>query len=121
MDFSFLDEMLRLSKGNPKYVASGIQRFLINGKRDLDELHFFKQDKNRRALLNKAHRFISTCSVVGAMRLIEMCKQLLKDSQDRSDAQISDWLEEMDKEFALVSELLTEYLAKISADSTVET
>lgn len=115
IDFSYLDGMLRLSKGNPRFVTEHVQRFMVNCPRDLREIMRFKQDHDREALKRKTHKFISSCSVVGAMRMINVSYRISTKAKTEDEAQLREWLDELNAEFTAVSESLNEYLAKISA------
>jgi len=115
IDFSFLDGMLRLAKGNPKFVTDTVQRFLVNAPKGIREIQQFKLDHDRDVLKKKAHKFISTCSVVGAMRMINVCYKLSSKAKTEDEVVLREWLDQLNEEFDIASEYLNDYLAKILA------
>ncbi len=117
IDFTFLDGMLRLAKGNPRFVTESIQRFLVQAPKSIRELHRFKLDHNRDVLKQKAHKFISTCSVVGAMRMINVSYKLSSKAKIEEEAILRQWLDQLNDEFEMASEQLNDYLAKIMAEA----
>lgn len=115
IDFTFLDSMLNLSKGEPRFVVQTVQRFLKNSDTSLKDIQEFRKSHDREALKQKTHKFISSCSVVGAMRVIELCKQLSKKSDDKDEATILSWLDTLQSEVESAKQILKTYLSKIKA------
>lgn len=115
IDFTFLEGMLRLAKGNPRFVNDHIQRFLVNCPKDLREIHRFKQDHDREALKRKTHKFISSCSVVGAMRMINISYRISTKAKTEDETLLREWLDELSNEFETVSEALNDYISKLVA------
>lgn len=115
IDFAFLDGMLKLAGGNPRYVSENIHRFLINAPRSIRDIQQFKVDHNRDELKRKAHKFISTCSVVGAMRMINVCYKLSSKGKTEDEKVIREWLDQLNQEFEVASDNLNDYISKIMA------
>lgn len=115
IDFSFLDGMLKLGKGDPRFVAQSVQKFLMNAPKDIREIQLFKINHDREVLKKKTHKFISTCSVVGAMRMIHVCYKLTSRAKIEEEVVLREWLDQLNDEFELASEHLNDYLAKILA------
>lgn len=113
IDFSFLDGMLKLAKGEPTFVTQSVQRFLVNAPKDIREIQHFKLDHDRDALKKKTHKFISTCSVVGAMRMINVCYKLTSKAKTEDEVVLREWLDQLSEEFEIASEHLNDYIAKV--------
>lgn len=115
IDFTFLDSMLRVSKGNPKFVTVSVGRFLKSVDQYNSEIQEFRQTEDREALKQKSHKFISSCSVVGAMHIIDICHLLSRKSDDQDKKAIEVWLDDLNTEIAKVTEILNDYLSKLTA------
>lgn len=113
IDLKFLENMLKLSKGNPKFVVDTIQKFLIAAPKGIREIQMFKVDHNRDDLKQKAHKFMSTCSVVGAMRMINVCYRLSSKAKTEDEKQLRIWLDQLNDEFEIASEHLNDYVSKV--------
>jgi HPt (histidine-containing phosphotransfer) domain-containing protein len=116
IDYSYLEGMLKLAKGNPRFVSESVRRFLINAPKTIREIQAFKLDHNRDVLKTKAHKFISACSVVGAMRMINVCYKLSSKAKTEDEVVLRQWLSQLSDEFEMASESLNDYLSKIMAD-----
>ena len=115
IDFSFLDQMLKIARGNPRFVVDSIRRFLDTGLKDILEIKSFSESHDRIFLKTKTHRMISTCSVVGAMRMIDISSDLSTQAETQEIPILEKWIEDLHDEFAVVKKALNEYLEKIMA------
>ncbi len=113
VDFQYLDSMLSIAKGNHQFVIDYIQRFLGKGASDLDCILSFRQQHSRIELKEKTHRLISSCSVVGALRMIVICRDISRGAELQELSILESKLDNLEDEFQTVKQLLGDYLTKI--------
>ncbi len=114
LDFSYLEELLILTKGQSQIIRDCVQRFIKNADHEISELKIFKQTNDRALLKSQSHHLISTCSVVGAIRMIELSRALSKQALSSELESLHQGLNELDKDFNIVKDLLTDYLKKLT-------
>ena len=115
IDFNYLDNMLRLSKGNPRFVTEMVNRFIKTSTKDMADIRSFKNTMDRESLKQRSHKFISSCSVVGAMQMIEICHLLSKKSDGETNDMINARIDELDREYDYTLKSLQDYLNKLYA------
>ena len=113
LDFSYLEELLTLTKGQSQMVRDCVQRFIHNAEHEIGELKSFQQTHDRATLKAQAHHLISTCCVVGASRMIALCRSLSKQALTSEIASLYQDLNALDKDFHTVKELLTDYVKNL--------
>lgn len=114
IDFSYLDDLLNMTKGKPNFVRDCVQRFLNNADNEIKELKNFNETNDRALLKAQSHHLISTCSVVGAHRMIELSRSLSKQALNSDVEILKQGLLDLDNDFQIVKDLLNDYLAKLT-------
>ncbi|MBI2601470.1 MAG: Hpt domain-containing protein [Deltaproteobacteria bacterium] len=113
IDFSFLKQIEGLDTRRAEFLANHIERFLAAAPVEIDKLNELNEKGDREQLRFQSHKFVSTCSVVGAMRMIQLSSQVSKGALSEEKKQLTSWVGELRGEFKTVENLLGDYLTKL--------
>lgn len=113
IDFSFLKQIEGLDGKRAEFLVGHIKRFIDLAPQEIAQLENLNEREDREQLRFLSHRFVSTCSVVGAMRMIELSGRVSKGALSEKKATLKEWVGELKEEFRSVETMLGDYLAKL--------